>query len=148
MNSVQTNHATEPRTLKTSQEPTIVKPTILIVGQDAGLRFLLEKAMQKTNYQTVTAVNYHEILQMLNRVPIDLILLDVLTNRCEEFCLCQEIRQHSPIPIIILSGQTAPTMQSRAKQAGANAYLTKPIRLAELQLCVESLLADKCSLGT
>jgi len=98
--------------------------------------------MQKTNYQTVTAVNYYDVLQILNRVSIDLILLDILTNRCEEFCLCQDIRQHSHLPIIILGGQSALTMQARAKQAGANAYLSKPIRLAELQSCVESLLTD------
>jgi len=115
--------------------------TILIVERDLSLSFLLEKAMQKAQYQTICEANKTNFFAILEQNSVDLILLDVMINQWNNFHICQEIRQHVALPIVVLSALSSPSAKDQAKRLGANAYLAKPVRLTELLLCVESLLS-------
>ncbi len=119
-----------------------VGKTVLIVEPDTSLGFLLEKAMQKACYRTICASRIDETLTILYHQPVDLILIDIVTNRWEDFNTCRDIRQHFSIPIVILSAHSPSAVQKHAEQLAAAAYLRKPIRLSQLHQCVASLLGD------
>jgi DNA-binding response OmpR family regulator len=120
--------------------------TILIIEDDSGLRFLLERSMSQGNYQTISVADGTAVLETLAKHPIDLILLDMAMANGSSFTVCQEIRQHYQIPILVLSALNTLEAQEYANHLGANAYLTKPVRLADLHFCVKSLLEKTKSL--
>ncbi len=118
--------------------------TILIIEDDSGLRFLLERSLSQGNYQTVSIADGTALLRTLAEHPIDLVLLDVAmaNSSGNSFMICREIRRHYQIPILVLSALNALEAQEYANHLGADAYLTKPVRLADLHFCVQSLLEN------
>jgi DNA-binding response OmpR family regulator len=114
--------------------------TILIIEDDSGLRFLLERSMKQGNYQTISMADGTAALETLAEHSIDLVLLDIAMANGNSFTVCREIRRHYQIPILVLSALNALEAQEYANHLGADAYLTKPVRLADLHFCVQSLL--------
>lgn len=130
---------------KSLQSDTKPVATILIIEHDSSLRFLLEKCLDNGIYQTVSMSDGTAALAILAEMPIDLILLDLTMPNCDGLHICQAIRQQYNIPIVVLSAQSSSRAQQHAKRMGATAYLAKPVRLAELHLCAQSLLANTTS---
>ncbi|MFT7343895.1 MAG: two-component system alkaline phosphatase synthesis response regulator PhoP [Lentimonas sp.] len=70
----------------------------------------------------------------------DLVLLDVMLPGKSGFELCQMIRKHSQVPIIMLSAKGTTGDRIQGLKLGANDYLPKPFDLEELLLRINNLL--------
>lgn len=118
--------------------------TILIVEDDPGLRCLLEQCLNKGNYQVVSTSTESDALRLLAEHQIDLILLDLViphmrpTN--EQLTICQSIRRQYEVFIVALGDLSPLNIKLYVQQLGADAYLSKPMRLTELYSCIQSLL--------
>ncbi|MEZ4616556.1 MAG: response regulator [Caldilineaceae bacterium] len=120
--------------------------TILIIEDDLELRFLLEKSLQKGNYQTIGITFYAEADPILTTTKVDLILLDIAEQDIDELQLDQNLRIQYGIPMIMLSVHIPERAKACAKRLGADAYLTKPVRLADLYRIIENLSANRAYL--
>lgn len=143
MNAITSARATKQPTQEIDQFPAVSDRTILIIEQDTSLRFLLDQAMQKAHYNTICVSYSTEIHSILEKTPIDLILIDVATNHWDDFNVCRGIRQHFPTPIAILSSHSQASVQKRIKQLGGTIHLTKPFRLSQLLQSISALLREE-----
>lgn len=115
-------------------------PLILIVEDEPGLRLLLEKSLQNNTRRIIGAGNGQEALALFAHQPADLVILDAMMPLMDGFETCVELRKFSTVPIIMLSALSSAGTEAHALRQGVDAFLRKPVSLAGLQLCVQSLL--------
>src|SRR5579872_4615170 len=113
---------------------------ILLVDDDPGIMVAVKQALSTYGYTMTTAVDGLEALAAFEREPPELVLLDLVMPRCSGLEVCQRIREHSAIPIIILSIKGSEADIVSVLDLGADDYLVKPFRLAELLARVRAVL--------
>ncbi|MGQ9887750.1 MAG: hybrid sensor histidine kinase/response regulator [Aggregatilineales bacterium] len=116
---------------------------ILVVEDDLNLLDGLRNILELEGYDTLTAVDGLEALEVLRRQPRppDLILSDIMMPRMDGLELLETVRQQSQwlsIPFIFLTarGQTRDVL--RAKGMGVDDYLIKPYDPTELVVAIEA----------
>src|SRR2546421_12134399 len=92
-----------------------------------------------------TATDGLEALAAFERELPDLILLDLEMPRCNGTEVCQRIREHSSTPIIVLSVKGSEADIVSVLDLGADDYLVKPFRLAELLARVRAVMRRSSS---
>ena len=105
---------------------------ILIVDDEPRYLRLLEANLRTEGYETVTAQDGVQALDVFSSQPIDLVLLDVMMPKLDGFAACQRIREFSSVPIIMLTAKGEEQDRVRGLEGGADDYLVKPFALSEL----------------
>ncbi|KIM02594.1 MAG: response regulator receiver protein [Sulfurovum sp. AS07-7] len=113
---------------------------VLVVDDDFINRKLLLTMLKKNDIveNIVEAENGQDALKKIESQKIDLILLDIIMpimDGIEFLKTIKENRVHSNIPIAILS--TDDSKKTETLNLGADAFLTKPIREAELRNLID-----------
>lgn len=119
---------------------------ILVVDDEAAGRELLKGLLVSQGYEVITAGGGQEALGVLNQAEIDLALLDMMMPRMDGVELCKHIRRQADydlLPIIFTTSLHDRASRIRAKEAGADDLLVKPIDGLELFVRVESLLRTR-----
>ena len=88
----------------------------------------------------VSARDAEEGLKRLEQDPPDIILLDIVLPGMDGFQLCQEVRQISDVPIVMLSARDGEVDKVRGLEMGADDYITKPFSHLELLARVRAVL--------
>ena len=102
------------------------KASILVVDDDAAIRELLEEHLTRVGYEVRTAGEGDQMRQQLDSAHVDLIVLDVMLPGDDGFTLCRQIREHSRVPIIMLTASSDETDRVVGLELGADDYLAKP----------------------
>lgn len=106
---------------------------ILIVEDDRYLQRDLKELLIRKGYQVMTALTKKEGMQhILNQKDIDLYLLDVWLPDGEGFELCTQIRKQNLKPVIFLTACDDEESVVKGLDMGADDYIAKPFRSAEL----------------
>jgi two-component system, OmpR family, KDP operon response regulator KdpE len=105
---------------------------ILLVDDDPGIAVVVKQALGAHGYEVTTATNGLEALAAFEHKPPELILLDLVLPRCDGLEVCRYIREYSTTPIIVLSIKGSEADIVSVLDLGADDYLVKPFRLAEL----------------
>lgn len=113
---------------------------ILLVDDDPGIMAAVKHALTTHGYKMATATDGVEALVAFQRESPDLILLDLVMPRCDGLEVCQQIREFSATPIIVLSIKGSEADIVSVLDLGADDYLVKPFRLAELHARVRAVL--------
>jgi two-component system KDP operon response regulator KdpE len=113
---------------------------ILLVDDDPGILAAIKQTLITNHYEVLTAADGAEALDVFAREPPNLVLLDLMMPRFNGLEVCQHIRQHSATPIIILSVKGSEADIVSVLDMGADDYLVKPFRLAELLARVRAVL--------
>lgn len=107
---------------------------------------IVEMVLSPEGYQIVTVPNGRQGLEMAQATPPDLILLDLMLPGQEDgFEVLRRLRAEprtADVPVIVVSSKAQPADKEMAANIGANAYLTKPYKRAELLSLVRSLLSE------
>jgi DNA-binding response OmpR family regulator len=115
---------------------------ILIADDSDGLRQMLGYALRRDGHEVGEAANGASALELLTREHFDLVMLDVMMPVLDGLTLCRMLRA-TPVlqglPILVLSAQTC---ESEARAAGADAFFSKPYRLATVRAAVKMLVSD------
>ena len=114
------------RILLVDDEPLILK----------GLKYTLEQE----GYETESAMDGEEALAMFDSGNFDLILLDVMLPKMDGISVCQRIREHSDIPIIMLTAKGEDMDKILGLEYGADDYMTKPFNILEVKARIKSIL--------
>lgn len=119
--------------------------TILIVEDDKTTQYLLHMLLSRGGYQTRRAGDAAEFIAAMQKAPLpDLVILDIkLRGDVSGFKILSKIRAHPKIaklPVVILSGQTAPSDLMQAVSLGVDAYLSKPTKARALMDAVRAAL--------
>lgn len=113
---------------------------VLIVDDEKEMRHLISIMLHQEHIQTYQASGGQEAYDILDRQPIDLILLDVMMPDEDGFEVCQKIRKNSDIPIIFLTAKDANADKVRGLRLGGDDYMVKPFTASELIARIQAVL--------
>ncbi len=117
--------------------------TVLIVDDDQMLRDAVQRKLEGEQFKTITAATGAEALEVLNRADApspDLVLLDIMLPDIEGTSVCQQIRQKSSVPIIMLTARNEEADRILGLELGADDYITKPFSPREMVARVKAVL--------
>jgi len=103
--------------------------TILTVDDSPSMRMLLKASLSAQGYTIETAEDGVHGLERLGEVQPDLLITDINMPRMDGFELIEAVRakqEHRSLPILVLSTESSDEKKSRAWQAGATGWITKP----------------------
>ena len=101
-----------------------------------GIRFSLEHE----EFEVECAYDGEEALEKVKEKPFDIILLDVMLPKLTGFEVCQQIREFSDVPIIMLTAKGDDMDKILGLEYGADDYITKPYSSKELVLRVNNII--------
>jgi DNA-binding response OmpR family regulator len=114
--------------------------TLLLVEDDPEVRSVLRLALEDEGYDVTEAADGRSGLELFERAPPDLVLLDLRLPDLRGLDLCREMRQSSIVPIIIVTAQTDTHDLVAGLEAGADDYVTKPLVPKALAARIRALL--------
>ena len=107
---------------------------ILIIEDDASIREGLVDTLRVKGYEVNAAARGAEGLDLFQRRPPDLVILDLMLPDMEGFDVCRQLKAPPApdVPVIILTARGAELDRVRGLELGADDYVTKPFSLLEL----------------
>lgn len=105
---------------------------VLVVDDDLALSEMIGIVLKNHDYQPVFCADGALALEVFEDSAPELILLDVMLPGLDGIEVCRQIRQLSQVPIIMLTAKTDTHDVVRGLESGADDYLTKPFKPAEL----------------
>jgi two-component system KDP operon response regulator KdpE len=117
-----------------------VQPVALLVEDEPQVRHFVRTALEAEGWRVFESDNMKRgLIDAGSRRP-DLVILDLGLPDGDGIDFISQVRQWSPMPIIILSARTNEQDKIRGLDAGADDYLTKPFGLGELLARVRAAL--------
>lgn len=107
-------------------------PSILIVEDELPMRRVLRTALGSQGYYVWEAGSKREALSTLAKKTPHAMLLDLGLPDGDGLSLVSQVRERSELPILVISAREGERDQVLALDSGANDYVTKPFREAEL----------------
>jgi len=117
--------------------------TILVVDDNAQNLELLQAYLESLPCTILTASDGLRALEIVERTPPDVILLDVMMPRMSGFEVCKKLKADPAtrsIPIIMVTALNELGDIERGVESGTDDFLTKPVKKLELLTRVKSLL--------
>jgi DNA-binding response OmpR family regulator len=122
------------------------KGRILCTEDDQDTREMLVLFLQDYGYEVVCSADGKQTLDLVDGENFDLFLFDNWLPEISGVDLTLRIRQfNKTTPILFYSGAATEEEQRSALEAGAQAYLVKPIGIEELVQAIERLIAESNS---
>jgi two-component system OmpR family response regulator len=113
---------------------------VLAVEDDIAMRHLIIRLLQENGFRVTGARNGAEMWDILARLPIDLVLLDIMLPGTSGMDLCRALRGRSNVPIIIVTARGSETDRVLGLELGADDYLLKPFSGPELVARIRAVL--------
>lgn len=124
------------------------KPHILVIDDEQQILRALRTILSQQNYQVTSASTGEEGLAYATAVQPDIIILDLGLPDMTGVQVCQQIREWSDLPVIVLSAHDSEAEKVAALDAGADDYLTKPFGVDELLARVRVALRHRSRVGS
>lgn len=118
-------------------------PRTLIVDDSVTIRRALEQMLTAAGFETAQARDGYEALEMIEREPPRVVILDVEMPRLSGFELLTLMRsspQYAPVRVVMLTSRAADRHREYALALGADAYLVKPCPQETLIATIRRLL--------
>ena len=117
---------------------------ILVAEDNIVNQVVTLKQLQKLGYRCEAVANGKEAIEALNRIPYDLVMMDCHMPEVDGYEATRTIRQnqssYKKIPIIALTANAINGDREKCLEAGMNDYLTKPVRIEDLELLLTKWL--------
>lgn len=117
-----------------------VKPTILIVEDDASIRDYLELGFGYEGFRVLHAATGSAALELFTREGPDVVVLDVGLPGLDGFAVLRAIRERTQTPVLMLTARDGVEDRIAGLKLGADDYLVKPFHFGELAARVGAVL--------
>lgn len=101
-----------------------------------GIRFSLEQDGMEVD----CAYDGEEALEMIRNKEYDIILLDVMLPKLTGFEVCQQTREFSSVPIVMLTAKGEDMDKILGLEYGADDYITKPFNILEVKARIKAII--------
>lgn len=113
---------------------------ILVVDDEKlivkGIRFSLEQDGMEVD----CAYDGEEALQKIKDNEYDIILLDIMLPKLSGFEVCQQVREFSSVPIVMLTAKGEDMDKILGLEYGADDYITKPFNILEVKARIKAIM--------
>lgn len=113
---------------------------VLIADDDSNISELIKVYFEKDGFETVTAHNGREAVELFKSEAPSIVILDVMMPEMDGWQVCREIRRVSNIPIIMLTAKGETFDKVLGLELGADDYMVKPFDPKELIARVKAVL--------
>ena len=113
---------------------------ILLAEDEVALRDFVSRNLRVRGFEVLEASNGLEAMALWEREDPHLLILDIMMPRMDGLEVCRRVREHSAVPIIVLTALDAESDKVTALDLGADDYLTKPFGVEELLARVRAVL--------
>jgi DNA-binding response OmpR family regulator len=131
---------TAPQVARTTTAPQGVRPTILVVDDEAKLRQMLRVYLEQENYRVVEAGNGRDALFVARDIKPDLIILDLMMPEMNGYDFMRLYSKEAETPVIMLTAKVEDQDKILGLELGADDYVTKPFNVRELTARVRAVL--------
>jgi len=104
----------------------------LLVEDDPNIVDLIRVNLAARGFETVVSTTGAKAIRLLETESPDIVLLDLMLPDVDGFELCRQMREISPVGIIVVSARGGERDKVTALNAGADDYMTKPFGIEEL----------------
>ncbi len=101
-----------------------------------GIRF----SLLQDGLEVDCAYDGEEALEMIKSTEYDLVLLDVMLPKMDGFEVCQQVREFSDVPIIMLTAKGDDMDKILGLDYGADDYITKPFNILEVKARIKAIM--------
>ena len=113
---------------------------ILVVDDEKlivkGIRFSLEQDGMEVD----CAYDGEEALSLARKCEYDLVILDVMLPKLDGFEVCQQIREFSDMPVVMLTAKSEDMDKILGLEYGADDYITKPFNILEVKARIKAIM--------
>ncbi len=102
---------------------------ILVVEDDLDIQELLREFLREAGYAVTVSGDGIEAMDLFAKKQYDLILLDIMLPKIDGFGVCELIRRHSQVPIIMLTALGGEEEQIRGLDLQVDDYIVKPFSM-------------------
>lgn len=118
---------------------------ILVADDDPAIREILSTQLERLHYETVTAADGAEAVDLFKKEKPDLVLMDVTMPLMDGLTACQKMRHSEKkgtrTPIVFLTARDTQHDKLSSAMSGGDDFISKPVSLQELRERVEAALA-------
>lgn len=115
-------------------------PLVLIVEDDPKTSNLLKVYLEREGYQTRSAADGAQAVEIAQRHSPSLIVLDLMIPKLDGLEVCRRVRQTSDVPILMLTARVEEVDKLVGLSIGADDYVTKPFSPREVVARVKAIL--------
>lgn len=119
---------------------TDVIPHILVVDDHREIRDLLGRYLRDNGLRVSLAENGDALKRAIRDERIDLVVLDIMMPGDDGLTLCRHLREHTALPVILLTARGEETDRIIGLEMGADDYLSKPFNPRELLARIKAVL--------
>jgi two-component system, chemotaxis family, chemotaxis protein CheY len=122
-----------------------VSRSVLVVDDSATIRGFARLVLKALRLEVREAADGAEALRIAREAAPALVLSDIQMPVLDGFGLTRELRRDEKlreVPVVLLSGELNDEVQKQGREAGANAFLQKPLKPPELQAAVRRFLGE------
>jgi DNA-binding response OmpR family regulator len=116
------------------------KPTILVVDDEPSIREVVSIYLGRAGYRVLAAEDGQTALEVLEREPLDLVVLDLMLPEVDGLEITRRLRAEGEIPIIMLTARREEADRILGLEMGADDYVVKPFSPRELVSRVKAVL--------
>jgi len=116
---------------------------ILVADDDSNMLFMVSEILARQGYEVYQAVNGDQALKDARSLLPDLMVLDIMMPVIDGIEVCRRIKaspETSGIKVIMLTAKTGGKDLEAGMAAGADHYMTKPFKIAELSEKIKELI--------
>jgi DNA-binding response OmpR family regulator len=113
---------------------------IMVVDDDATLVDVVGRYLSRDGHQVECVGDGFAALRRVEQEPPDLVILDLMLPGISGLEVCRRLREHWPIPVVMLTALGEETDKVVGFETGADDYVTKPFSPRELTMRVRSVL--------
>ncbi len=131
---------------RADQKASLPTPHILIVDDDQRNARLMQMVLRSEGYNTSIATAGTDALDMLDRAPFDLVILDVMMPGMSGYDVCRALRKKpetQTLPVILVTALADTADRVEGIEAGADDFISKPFNEVEVRARARSLLSIK-----
>ncbi len=121
--------------------------TILVADDERHIVQLIKLYLSNEGFGVETASNGQEALAKINRLHLDLLILDLMMPQVDGWEVCRRVRRDSEVPIIMLTARADDVDKIVGLELGADDYVTKPFNPRELVARVKAVLRRTSQAG-
>ena len=113
---------------------------VLVVDDEKLIVKGIKYSLEQDGMEVSCAYDGREALDLIKANNYDIILLDVMLPEMDGYTVCQQVREFSDVPIIMITAKSEDMDKILGLEYGADDYITKPFNILEVKARIKAIM--------